>query len=213
MIEAVEVFTAWLRDLPTAGIYAVLFLVAWGENVLPPIPGDIVVVVAGSFVALGILGVVPVFVLATLGSVLGFLTVYAVGRRLGEAVHDPDRMRWIPRGPVRVAEVWFARWGMGVVAANRFLSGGRAVIALLAGSSKLKLAPVAVWATFSAVLWNAVLVGGGYVLGSEWERVVGFLRAYGRGVTAVLVIVAVGAVVRRTIRRRARRAAARREAE
>ena len=213
MIEAVEVFTAWLRDLPTAGIYAVLFLVAWGENVLPPIPGDIVVVVAGSFVALGILGVVPVFVLATLGSVLGFLTVYAVGRRLGEAVHDPDRMRWIPRGPVRVAEVWFARWGMGVVAANRFLSGGRAVIALLAGSSELKLAPVAVWATFSAVLWNAVLVGGGYVLGSEWERVVGFLRAYGRGVTAVLVIVAVGAVVRRTIRRRARRAAARREAE
>ena len=213
MIEAVEVFTAWLRDLPTAGIYAVLFLVAWGENVLPPIPGDIVVVVAGSFVALGILGVVPAFVLATLGSVLGFLTVYAVGRRLGEAVHDPDRMRWIPRGPVQVAEVWFARWGMGVVAANRFLSGGRAVIALLAGSSKLKLAPVAVWATFSAVLWNAVLVGGGYVLGSEWERVVGFLRAYGRGVTAVLVIVAVGAVVRRTIRRRARRAAARREAE
>lgn len=210
MIEAAEAFTAWLHALPPAGIYAVLFAVAWCENVIPPIPGDIVVVVAGSFVALGILDLVPTFVLATLGSVLGFLTVYAVGRRLGEAVHDPTRMRWIPLGPVRKADVWFARWGMGVVAANRFLSGGRAVIGLLAGSSGLKLVPVAVWATFSAVLWNVVLIGGGYALGSEWERVVGFLRAYGRVVTAVLVIVAVAVLVRRTVRRRARRSAAER---
>jgi len=97
---------------------------------------------------------------------------------------------------------------MGVVAANRFLSGGRAVIGLLAGSSGLKPAPVAAWATVSAALWNVVLIGGGYALGSEWGRVVGFLRAYGRVVTAVLGIVAVAVLARRYIRRRSRRSAA-----
>ena len=205
MIEAVDAFTAWLRTLPPAGIYAVLFAVAWGENVVPPIPGDVVVVVAGSFVALGLIGLVPAFALATLGSALGFLTVYAVGRRLGDAVHDPTRMRWIPRGPVRVAEAWLSRWGLGVVAANRFLSGGRAVIGLLAGASGLRPGPVALWATVSAVAWNAVLLGGGYLLGNEWGRVAVFLKAYGRIVTAALVVAAVALTLRWWMRRAAAR--------
>lgn len=196
MIELVEAFATWLRALPPAGIYAVLFAVAWGENVIPPIPGDLAVVVAGSFVALGLVDLAPTFAVATAGSVLGFLTVYAAGARLGEAVHDPARLRWIPRGPVRAAEAWLRRWGLGVVAANRFLSGGRAVIALLVGSSGLRLAPVALWATVSAVAWNAVLIGGGYVLGSEWERVAEFLRTYGRAVSVLLVVVAVVVAVR-----------------
>ena len=203
MIELVEAFATWLRALPPTGIYAVLFAIAWGENVVPPIPGDIAVVVAGSLVALGLIDLAPTFAIATVGSVLGFLTVYAAGAALGEAVHDPARLRWIPRGPVRTAEAWLMRWGLGVVAANRFLSGGRAVIALLVGSSGLRLAPVAVWATVSALAWNAVLVGSGYVLGSEWERVAGFLRAYGRTVTGVLVVVVAVVVVRRWRRREA----------
>ena len=206
MIEAAEAFVEWMRGLPPGGIYAVLFVVAWGENVVPPIPGDLVVVVAGSFAALGILGLGPTLAVATVGSVLGFLTVYAVGRRLGEAVHDPGRLRWIPRGPVRKADVWLGRWGLGVVAANRFLSGGRAVIGLLVGSSRLPAGPVAAWAGVSAVLWNAVLVGGGYALGSEWERVIRLLQQYGRVVTAVLALVAVAVVSRRVVRR-ARRGA------
>ncbi len=206
MIEAVEAFTAWLRTLPPAGIYTVLFVVAWGENVVPPIPGDIVVVVAGSFAALGLVGLVPTFVIATVGSVLGFLSVYAVGRRLGVAVHDPTRMRWIPRGPVRAVEAWLARWGLGVVAANRFLSGGRAVIGLLAGSSGLRLVPVAVWATVSALAWNVVLVGGGYTLGTHWERVVDVLRSYGRVVTGLLVAAVLVVFLRRWHRSRLRKA-------
>ena len=205
-METVQAFTEWLRALPPAGIYAVLFAVAWGENVVPPIPGDVVVVVAGSFVALGLIGLVPAFVVATVGSVLGFLTVYAVGRRLGDAVHDPERVRWLPRGPLATVEAWLGRWGLGVIAANRFLSGGRAVIGLLAGATGLRPLPVAVWATVSALLWNVVLLGGGYTLGSEWERVVDFLRDYGRVVTGVLVVVAAVVLVRRLVRRRASRA-------
>ena len=161
MIEAGSAFVDWLRGLPPSGIYAVVFVVAWAENVIPPIPGDLVVVVAGSFVALGVIGLVPTFALATAGSVLGFLTVFAAGQRLGTAVHDPARLRWIPRGAVVTVEAWLARWGLGVVAANRFLSGGRAVIGLLAGASGMPSGAVTVWATVSALAWNAVLVGGG----------------------------------------------------
>lgn len=207
MIEAAGAFVEWMRGLPPLGIYAILFVVSWGENVVPPVPGDLVVVVAGSFAALGILALGPTFVVATSGSLLGFLTVYAVGRRLGEAVHDPNRMRWIPRGPIRMADVWLSKWGLGVVAANRFLSGGRAVIGLLVGSSRLPIGPVTFWAAVSAALWNVVLVGGGYAVGTEWERVVALLQQYGRVVTALVAIAVAAFFVRRYVRRRSRRAA------
>ena len=207
MSEAVQDFVAWLQGLPPGGIYAVLLAVAYGENLVPPIWGDTVIVLCGSLVGLGVLSLGPTVALSAAGGAAGFLTVFWIGRRLGEAIHDPGRMRWIPRAPVARAERWLGRWGYGVVAANRFLAGGRSVIGLLAGASDLRWAPTALWATVSALAWSLLLVWGGAVLGSEWRRVLDWLAAYGRVVTALLAAaVAVAVVVR--WRRRARRAAA-----
>lgn len=199
-------FVDWLRALPPGGIYAVLLAVSYLENLVPPIWGDTVVVVCGSLVGLGTLAFGPTLALATAGGSLGFLTVFAVGRRLGGAVEDPARLRWIPRGPVARAERWLERWGYAVVAANRFLSGGRSVIGLLAGASDLRWGPTALWATVSALAWSALLVGGGAALGAQWERVLDGLAVYGRVVTAVLVVALAVAAVRRWRGKKPRRA-------
>ena len=197
MDGVVHDFVAWLEALPPAGIYAVLLAVSYAENLVPPIWGDTVIVLCGSLVGLGVLAFVPTVALAALGGAAGFLTVFGAGRRLGTAIHDPTRLRWIPRAPVARVEAWLSRWGQGVVAANRFLAGGRAVIGLLAGASDLRWAPTAVWATVSAVAWSALLVWGGSLLGSEWERLLGWLATYGRVVTVVAALALVVAVVRR----------------
>ena len=201
MGEWVAEFVAWLRGLPPGGIYAVLLAVAYGENLVPPIWGDTVIVLCGSLVGLGVLELGPTVALAALGGSAGFLTVFWLGRRMGAAIHDPTRLRWIPRGPVGRAERWLSRWGYGVVAVNRFLAGGRAVIGLLAGASDLRWAPTALWATVSAVAWSALLVWGGAALGAEWERVLDWLAAYGRVVTAVLGVALAAVAVRRWRRR------------
>ena len=193
----VHEFVAWLEALPPAGIYAVLLAVAYGENLVPPIWGDTVIVLCGSLVGLGVLSFGPTVALASLGGAAGFLTVFWVGRRLGEGIDDPTRLRWIPRAPLRRVRPWLDRWGYGVVAANRFLAGGRAVIGLLAGASDLRWAPTAVWATVSAVAWSLLLVWGGALLGGQWERLLGWLAAYGRVVTVLLVVAVVVAVLRR----------------
>ena len=190
-------FVDWLRALPPGGVYAVLFAVAYGENLVPPIWGDTVIVLCGSLVGVGALAFGPTLALAAAGGALGFLTVFALGRRLGGAVHDPTRLRWIPRGALAQAERWLERWGYAVVAANRFLAGGRSVIGLLAGASDLRWGPTALWATVSAFAWSALLVWGGAALGARWERVLNWLAAYGRVVTVVLVAVLAAVAVRR----------------
>ena len=201
-MEPAADFVVWLQGLPPAGIYAVLFAVAYGENVVPPVWGDTVIVLCGSFVGLEVVDFVPTVALSALGGGLGFMTVFAIGRRLGDAIHDPDRLRWIPRAPVATAEAWLERWGYGVIAANRFLAGGRSVIGLLAGASRMRWAPSALWSGVSALAWSALLVWGGALLGAEWERVLEWLAVYGRAVTVAFVVVAVALLVRW---RRARR--------
>lgn len=204
-METLHAFADWMAALPPGWIYAVVLAIAYFENVIPPVPGDVAIVVAGSLVALGLVAPVPTLALAVAGSTLGFLTMYAIGRRLGEAVHDPTRLRWIPRAPVRAVDQWFSRWGLGVVAANRFLAGGRAVIALMAGSARLPVGRVAAWAAVSAVLWCSLLVGGGYIVGTEWQRVLRALQAYGRAVSFLVGVMALGLAVRLWIQRRNRR--------
>ena len=196
MGEAVADVVAWIEALPPAGIYAVLLAVAYGENVVPPIWGDTVIVLCGSLVGLGVVSFVPTVALAALGGSAGFLTVFWIGRRLGAAIHDPDRLRWIPRGAVAQADRWLSRWGYGVVAANRFLAGARSVIGLLAGASDLRWGPTALWASASALAWSVLLVWAGALLGSEWERVLDWLGEYARWVTVVLAVVAVVVAIR-----------------
>jgi len=201
-MESVEQFAAWLQSLPPLGVYLALLAIAYGENLLPPVPGDVAVVVGGSLVGLGLIDFIPAVGVATLGGALGFMTMYTLGYALGNAVEDPHRLRWIPRGPVRTAKGWLQRWGYGVVAANRFLSGARSVIALLAGASDLRALPTAACATLSAAVWTTLLTYAGYVVGTEWERVLGWLRTYGRVISGVLVVLAVGFAVRWWVRRK-----------
>ena len=71
--------------------------------------------------------------------------------------------------------------GEGVVIANRFLAGGRSVISLLAGASRLPVAQTVLWSSISALAWCAALVAAGAWVGTEWERVLDVLGAPGEG--------------------------------
>ncbi|MEM1043053.1 MAG: DedA family protein [Bacteroidota bacterium] len=188
MAELLGDIVAWMEDLPPVWIYATVFTVAYLENVIPPIPGDMVVAFGGTLVGLGKVGLVPVIALATVAETLGFLTVYLVGRRIGDAVLDPDRLRWIPKEGARKVKRWLERYGLGVVAANRFLSGARAVIALMVGAARMRPGPVALWATVSAAAWCALIVYLGFVVGAQWEVIGTWLARYGQVVTVLLVL-------------------------
>ena len=184
-------FFTWMEALPPLWAYLTLFVIAYGENVLPPIPGDMVVVFGGYMAGLGSLNLLVVIFLATLGGAAGFMTVYALGYRLGHAVLDPDRMRWLPRDGVGKAQRWIQTYGYGVIAANRFLSGARSVISLTAGVAQMDPGRTAWWCTVSALVWTGLISYAGYAVGDNWEIVVVYLRAYGRVILALLAVAAV----------------------
>lgn len=196
IVEFLRDFAGWLQTLPPLGIYVTIFLIAYVENLIPPLPADVNVVIAGSLVGFGFIGFIPTVLATSVGSAFGFMTMYAVGKALGDAIENPARLKWIPKAPVAKVKNWLQRWGYWVVLVNRFLSGSRAVITLLAGASDLKPLKTAVLSLISALAWYTLLVYAGYAVGANWETILPLLAVYGRVIMGVLMAI-VGVFVAR----------------
>lgn len=192
----------WMEALSPVWAYVIIFWIAYGENVVPPIPGDMIVVFGGYLVGVGKLSFVVVVLLSTLGGALGFMTMYAIGYRIGEAVLDPERLRWFPKEQIGSAQRWLHRWGYGVVLANRFLSGLRSVISLTVGMARMNALRTAFFATLSALIWTGLITYAGYAVGENWQVVSEYLKRYGQVMLALLAVVGVVLAVRWYLRRR-----------
>ena len=186
----------WMTQVPPLWAYLIILVIAYGENVLPPIPGDLIIVFGGYLVGLGKLDFFVVVLLATLGGAVGFMTMYAVGAHVGKAILDPNRYRWLPKPYIAKTQAWMKRWGYGVVAAKRFLSGARSVISLTVGMAHMHVGRTAALATLSAAVWTALITLAGYVVGENWQIVSVYLRRYGQVVLALILVLIVIQLVR-----------------
>lgn len=200
MIEQfVREFVQLVNTLPPLSIYLVFFLVAYFENIVPPIPGDILVAFGGYLAAESIIGLVPILLLTTIASVVGFMSMYWIGSRWGVQIEEQNRQVWllrfIPLKYINKVRSWMQRWGMGVVLANRFLAGTRSVISLTAGLSRTQISTTVICSTISSLLWNGILLGFGWIVHENWRLIGKYLSVYGQiilGAILLFVIIRVG---------------------
>ncbi len=182
----IDVFD-WIATLSPAWAYLTIFLISYGENVVPPVPGDMVVVLGGYLAGTGLLSLPAVIALSTVGGTLGFMTMYGFGNLIGGAVMDPERLKWIPKRRVRRAREWLRRWGLGVIAANRFLSGLRSVISITVGMAHMNVWRTLALSALSSLVWTSLIAFLGYKVGVNWSVVSVWIRQYGQ-VIAVLIV-------------------------
>jgi membrane protein DedA with SNARE-associated domain len=132
---------------------------------------------------------------ATAGSTLGFVAMYIVGQRYGTRIIDSGKFSFLPKDAVSKSEAWFKHYGFWVIIANRFLSGTRAVISMVAGISGLPLGTTTLLSALSAGVWNGILLFAGFTLGKNWLRMDEYLQLYGKvllGVAAGIIVVIIG---------------------
>ncbi len=183
--------------------YWILFISAFVENAFPPIPGDTVTVLGAYLITVGSLSFWGVYISTTAGSVLGFFTMYLIGIRVGPSFFKTGRRAKIFSGKhTEKVKKWFANYGYWVVLANRFLSGTRSVISLFAGFVYLKWFWVLLLSALSAMLWNALLIYGGYLLGANLHVIRSILGQYNKIVIGLTVIILAVVLVRRYLIKR-----------
>ncbi len=185
--------------------YLILLVSAFVENIFPPIPGDTVTVIGAYFVSTGKLGFWGVYISTTIGSVIGFFTMYLLGLKLGTKLLNT---RWgkkaINPEKMKKVEYWFAKYGYWVVAANRFLSGTRSVISLFAGFFNLRWPLVLLFSFISASIWNGLLIYGGYLVGVNWSKITVILKQYNQIVLIATLVAVVLFVVYRYVFKKAK---------
>jgi membrane protein DedA with SNARE-associated domain len=182
MLEEILTF---ISQLDTGWIYIVLFLFAFIENIFPPSPSDVVVIVGASLIASTSISFIPILLITSIGSALGFILMYYVGYYLGEKFLRTGKIKFIKPEELEKTDKWFAKWGYKLILANRFLPGTRSVISFFSGVHELNVFRTFLYASISAFLWNIVIIYLGMQLGNNVELIDYYLSTYS---TIILVI-------------------------
>ena len=159
--------TGWLLDLVDRLGPIGVGISILAETVVPPIPSEAVLGLAGVLINDGRMSIVPVIFFATLGSIVGALFFYMVGRALG-----PRRSRaFLDRLPlVETADVdrtfrWFEEHGRSAVFLGRMVPIVRSFISVPAGVVRMPLGRFVLFTAGGSLIWNSVLIGLGVAAG------------------------------------------------
>jgi membrane protein DedA with SNARE-associated domain len=181
-----------IAQLTPFWLLVVLTFFSYFENIFPPSPSDLVVVVGGSLIGKGVISFFPTLILTTFGSVAGFMTIYYIGSTLDKKVVKAHKLKFIPTEGIEKVEAWFARYGFWIILANRFMPGTRSVISLFTGLSELDIKRTTILCTLSALGWNTLILYLGMIFGSNVKEVDKLLETYSNivlAITAAAVII------------------------
>jgi membrane protein DedA with SNARE-associated domain len=179
-----------LADFHPLWIYTSLFFFSFIENIFPPSPSDVVIVVAGTLVSTDVISFIPTLFVTSIGSVMGFMTLFFLGKQVDKKIIEKGRFKFLSREALGKAEKWFSKYGYWIILGNRFLSGTRAVISFFAGLSELNPKKTFLLALTSSVVWNLLIISLGILFGKNVAHVESYLKTYSNIVLVITIVVA-----------------------
>ena len=176
------------------GYFGVFFLIAL-ENVFPPIPSEVILLFGGFMTTYTSLNIALMVVAATLGSLLGAIVLYYIGKILNK-----ERLKKIVSGKVGkvlrlkekdidMADHWFDTKGNKTVFFCRFIPIVRSLISIPAGMSEMPMAKFLLYTTVGSAIWNTVLIVTGNRVGENWESILGVFDQYSHIVLILLILI------------------------
>ena len=130
------------------------------ETVVPPIPSEAVLGLAGVLINEGRMSIVPVILCATIGSLLGAIFFYFVGRALGPRRSHAflDRLPLVETADVDRTFAWFEKHGRSAVFLGRMVPIVRSFISVPAGVVRMPLGQFLLFTAGGSLIWNTVLI-------------------------------------------------------
>ena len=130
------------------------------ETVVPPIPSEAVLGLAGVLINDGRMSIVPVILFATLGSIVGAIFFYYVGRALGPRRSHAflDRLPLVETADVDRTFAWFERHGRSAVFLGRMVPIVRSFISVPAGVVRMPIGQFLLFTAAGSLIWNTVLI-------------------------------------------------------
>ncbi len=191
------------------GYIAILFAM-FLENLFPPIPSELIMPLGGFYVHQGQLAFIPVVLAGLIGTVLGALPWYGIGRLVNEEKLEIWLSKygsWMGISPLELSKSrrWFARYGNSLVFWGRLIPGIRTLISVPAGIELMPLFPFLVWTTAGSLIWTLFLTIAGFYLRDGYNIVAIWIKPYASFSKIILVCIISASVLiflLRTIRKK-----------
>ncbi len=194
----------WIVSFVESWGYAGIALLMFLENVFPPLPSELIMPLGGFVSARGELSFVGVCLAGAVGSVLGQLPLYYLGKTIGRQRlrRWVKRHRWllIDEDDLDRADRLFERHGGITLLFARFVPGVRSLISIPAGVHGMNLGIFLLYSTLGMGTWAGALAGAGHLLGNNYELVEKWLGP----VTYVVIGALLGGLLFRAWRRHRR---------
>ncbi len=175
--------------------YLGVFLLIAIENIFPPIPSEVILLFGGFMTTYTTLNVIGMIIASTLGSLLGAIVLYYIGK-----IFNKERLKKIISGKIGKilrlknsdidkADHWFDTKGNKTVFFCRFIPIVRSLISIPAGMSEMPMVKFLLYTVFGSLIWNTVLVVLGSIVGNNWTSILNIFDTYSHIILVLLVII------------------------
>jgi membrane protein DedA with SNARE-associated domain len=180
-----------IRLISTTGYAGVCILMTL-ESMVAPVPSEAVMPFAGFLVYDKQFTMLGVVVASTLGSIVGSLISYCVGRYGGKPfVKRFGRYLFLNVHHLEMTERFFHKYGSPAIFVARFIPVVRHVISIPAGAGRMNPITFSIYTIIGAGMWNCFLAWLGMRLRGHWELV----SKYSEKIDIVVVILLVAAII------------------
>lgn len=184
----------WIVDTIAETGYLGIVMLMFLENLFPPIPSELIMPLAGFNAARGYLNGVGVVAAGVLGSALGAVPWYYLGRLLGKERLSRWAKRWgrwltVSSEDIEGAARWFDRHGAKAVLLGRLVPGVRTFISVPAGIARMPVLQFVLYSALGTLVWTSILALAGYVLESQYGRVAQYVNPVPKFVIGLIIAV------------------------
>ena len=164
------------------------------ENIIPPIPSEIIMPLGGFFVYQQKLNFYILVFSGLFGTVVGSMPWYYLGKlvnekKLSNFLDKRGKYIGITSNDLAKSKSWFDKYGVSLVFWGRLIPGIRTLISVPAGMELMPLRKFLIWTTLGSLIWNVILSYAGFVFGENYQIIKTYLDQINYIVKPILVLI------------------------
>ncbi len=185
--------------------YLTICLAMFLENVIPPIPSELIMPLGGFFVYQQKLNFYFLVFWGLFGTILGSLPWYYLGRlvnekKLSNFLDKRGKYLGISSDDLAKSKKWFDKYGVSLVFWGRLIPGIRTLISVPAGIELMPFSKFLIWTTMGSFIWVSLLTYTGYLFGENYSIIETYLDQIKYVVKPILITIFLYVLVKLLIR-------------